>query len=226
LIEFDRVSRRHGAFRLALADVSFSIARGEFVVVRGANGSGKTTLLRLAAALDAPSSGTVRVAGQDLGRLKPSAIPVLRQSMGIVPQDLLLLDDRSVLDNVALSALAAGLSRTESQLRARAAIERCGLDPGDAGRLRPALLGGGDRQRVALARALVNRPVLLLIDEPTSQLDQTQARAVWALIDQFATAGITVLAASRDERDQWPLRARQLRLQNGRLAAPSAMETA
>jgi cell division transport system ATP-binding protein len=221
MIEFDRVSRRHGAFRLALADVSFTVQRGEFVVLRGANGAGKTTLLRLVAALDAPSHGSVRVAGQDLARLRPRAIPVLRQSMGIVPQDLWLLEDRSVLENAMLPALASGLSRSEAASRARAALDRVGLDPVEAARTSPAVLGGGARQRAALARALVNRPALLLADEPTAQLDSVQGAAVLALLEQFAAAGVTVVVASRDERNTWPARVRQLRLVDGRMLAPA-----
>lgn len=222
MVELASVSRRHGAFRLALADISLSVARGEFVVLRGTNGAGKTTLLRLIAALDTPTHGSVRVAGQDLARLKPRAIPVLRRSLGIVPQDLLLLDDRSVLDNVMLPALAAGLPRSEAAVRAQAALGRVGLDAAECARLRPAVLGGGDRQRAALARALVNRPALLLADEPTAQLDTAQAAGVIALLDQFAAAGVTVIVGSRDERAAWPTRARLLALRDGRLLSSMA----
>jgi cell division transport system ATP-binding protein len=223
MVALASVSRRHGAFRLALADVSLTVARGEFVVLRGTHGAGKTTLLRLVAALDAPTDGSVQVAGQDLARLKPRAVAVLRQSLGIVPQDLLLLEDRSVLDNVMLPALAAGLSRGEAATRAQAALGRVGLDAAECARVGPDVLGGGDRQRAALARALVNRPALLLVDEPTAQLDAAQAAAVIALLDQFAAAGVTVLAGSRDERVAWPARARQLLLRDGRLSTPQAL---
>lgn len=222
MVALASVSRRHGAFRLALADVSLTVARGEFVVLRGTHGAGKTTLLRLVAALDAPTEGSVQVAGQDLARLKPRAIAVLRQSLGIVPQDLLLLEDRSVLDNVMLPALAAGLPRSEAAVRAQAALGRVGLDAAECARLRPAVLGGGDRQRAALARALVNRPALLLADEPTAQLDTAQAAAVIALLDQFAAAGVTVIVGSRDERAAWPTRARLLALRDGRLLSSMA----
>jgi len=220
MVEFDRVSRRHGSFRLALADLSFSVARGELVVLHGRNGAGKTTLLRLIAALDAPTDGAVRVAGQDIARLRPRAIPVLRRSMGIVPQDLLLLDDRSVLANVMLPALATGVGRGEATERARAALEKVGLDPAEAARHGPAVLGGGDRQRAALARALVNRPALLLADEPSAQLDADQAAAILRLLAQFAAAGVTVITASRDERPIWPPAIRHLWLRDGRLEAP------
>lgn len=218
LVELDHVSRRHGTFRLALSDLSLQVARGELVVIQGGNGAGKTTLLRLVAALDAPTDGRVHVAGQDVARLRPRAVALLRQSIGFVPQDLWLLDDRSVLANVMLPALAAGLTRREAVARAQAALERVGLDPAESARHGPARLGGGDRQRAALARALVNRPVLLLADEPTAHLDHTQAAAVIALLGQFAAAGVTVLAASRDTRDLWPPAVRRLPLRDGRLA--------
>jgi cell division transport system ATP-binding protein len=218
LVELDHVSRRHGTFRLALSDLSLRVARGELVVLQGGNGAGKTTLLRLIAALDAPTEGRVHVAGQDLARLRPRAVALLRQSIGFVPQDLWLLDDRSVLENVMLPALAAGLARHEAVTRAQAALERVGLDPTEAARHGPARLGGGDRQRAALARALVNRPVLLLADEPTAHLDNPQAAAVTVLLGQFAAAGVTVLVASRDTRDLWPSAARRLLLRDGRLA--------
>jgi cell division transport system ATP-binding protein len=221
LIELDHVSRRHGTFRLALSDLSLQVARGDWLVVQGGNGAGKTTLLRLIAALDAPTDGRVQVAGQDLARLRPRAVALLRQSIGFVPQDLWLLDDRSVLDNVMLPALAAGMARREALARAQAALERVGLDPAEAARHGPAWLGGGDRQRAALARAVVNRPVLLLADEPTAQLEDSQAATVVALLGQFAAAGVTVLVASRDTRDLWPPIVRRLPLRDGRLASPA-----
>ena len=221
MVEFDRVSRRHGSFRLALNDVSFRLARGQCVLLQGPHGAGKTTLLRLVAALDTPSSGRVVVAGRDLATLQPRLRPALRQSMGIVLQEPRLLDDRSVLDNVMLPAQVAGLARAESVARAQAALVRCGFDAAEAGRASPAVLSGGDRVRVALARALVNRPALLLIDEPLAQLDSDAARAVIALLVQFAAAGVSVLVASRDERALWPVGTQRWSLHDGRLELPA-----
>jgi cell division transport system ATP-binding protein len=221
MVEFDRVSRRHGSVRLALNDISFRLARGQFVLLQGPHGAGKSTLLRLVAALDAPSSGRVMVAGRDLATLKPRLRPALRQSMGIVLQEPRLLDDRSVLDNVMLPAQVAGLGRAEATTRAQAALARCGFDAAEAGRASPAVLGGGDRVRVALARALVNRPALLLIDEPVAQLDSDAAHAVIALLAQVAAAGVSVLAASRDERALWPASTQRWSLNDGRLELPA-----
>lgn len=221
MVEFDRVSLRHGSFRLALNEVSFRLGRGQFALLRGAHGAGKTSVLRLVAALDAPGSGRIRVAGCDLATLKPRARAVLRQSMGILPQQPLLLDDRSLLDNVMLPAIVVGLDRAQAQSRARAALARCGLDPQDAERTAPARLAGGERMRAALARALVNRPALLLIDEPLAQLDSDASRAVIALLVQFAAAGVSVLVASRDERALWPVGTQRWSLHDGRLELPA-----
>ncbi len=115
LVQFDGVSRHFGSFRLALADVSFSIARGQFVLLTGPSGAGKSTILQLIAALDLPTSGSVRVAGQDIGRLRPRAVPLLRQSMGIVPQDPMLLDGHGG-GPVGLETLAAGLGEDPATL--------------------------------------------------------------------------------------------------------------
>lgn len=224
MVEFDRVSLRHGSFRLALNEVSFRLGRGQFALLRGAHGAGKTSVLRLVAALDAPGSGRIRVAGCDLATLKPRARAVLRQSMGIVPQQPLLLDDRSLLDNVMLPAIVVGLDRAQAQSRARAALARCGLDPQDAERTAPARLAGGERMRAALARALVNRPALLLIDEPVAQLDDAAAAALVTLLAQFAAAGVSVLAASRDARELWPEAVQRWSLNDGRLELPALVD--
>lgn len=222
MIQCDRLTRRYGAFRLALTEVSFAAARGALAVLSGGNGAGKTTLLRLIAGFDTPSEGLVRIAGQALTDMKPRALARLRQSIGIVPQELLLLDERDVLANVALPARVAGLSAVEAATRARIALARCGLDDPSVLAASPAVLGGGQRQRVALARALVNRPALLLADEPTAQLDAAQAGGIAALLAEFAAAGVTVLITTRDERTPWPAGAAMYRLHEGRLSSVSA----
>lgn len=221
MISFTHVTKRYGAFRLVLSDFNLAVARGEFVALTGASGAGKSTVLRLAAALEAPSAGQVRVGDQDLGRMRRAALPVFRRSIGCVPQDALLLADRSVLANVMLPAYAAGLDRSECERRAHAALERVGANVGLIGALRPPALSGGEQQRVALARALVNKPALLLVDEPTAHLDAEAARTLLALLDHFAASGVSVLLATHDDGLALPRRARRVRLDRGK-----AQETA
>ncbi len=226
MVEFDRVGQRVDALRSAVEEVSFSVRRGEFVLIQGGNGAGKTALLRLAAGLESPTRGRVCVAGQDLARLGARALSLLRQSLGVVPQDLWLLDDRSALANVMLPALACGLTKRAANERARAALARAGLDPDAAERLDTRRAGGGERQRIALARALVNRPALLLVDEPVAHLEAASAAAIVALLAQFAAGGVTVLAASRDERALWPAGVRRVQMRAGRLTTAAAEATA
>lgn len=219
MISFEHVTKRYGSFRLVLSDLSFSVGRGEFVVLSGVSGAGKSTVLRLAAALEAPSAGRVLVGDQDLGRLRASAVPVYRRSLGFVPEDASLLTDRSVLANVMLPAHAAGLGHAECERRARAALERVGADAGLIADMRPQVLSGGEQQRVALARAIVNRPALLLVDEPTAHLDAASAETLMQLLGHFAASGVSVLLASHDEARAVPARARRLRLDRGKVTA-------
>jgi cell division transport system ATP-binding protein len=216
LVSFDRVSKRYGAGRPALDGVSFAVGRSEFLLVTGPSGAGKSTLLRLIAALDPPTTGTIVVGGEDLARIRRRALPLLRRSIGIVMQDLLLLADRSVLDNVALPALASGLAAREARERARAALARVGLDAAVES-ARPDTLSGGEQQRAALARAIVNRPGLVLADEPTAHLDQQSAAKLLQLLEQFVVAGVTVILATHGESLPLPARARVLRLDAGRI---------
>lgn len=216
LVEFDRVSKKYGEFRLALADVSLRAGRSELLVLRGAGGAGKSTLLALAAGRTAPSGGQVRVAGQDLARLKPAELALLRRSMGIVTQELHLLDGDSARDNAALPARLAGARRDEAVQRADAALERVGIDA-ETGARRVEELSASERQRVALARAIVNRPALLLLDQPARGLGQGDIERMVKLLEQFAIAGTCVIVTAHEELPL-PARARELRIDNGRIA--------
>ncbi|MGE5160638.1 MAG: cell division ATP-binding protein FtsE [Betaproteobacteria bacterium] len=216
LVTFDRVSRLYDGGRAALSDATFTVDRGEFVLLAGPSGAGKSTVLRLICGLEAPTSGRVTVAGEDVARMRGRALPFLRRSLGVVLQNLMLLGDRSVLDNVALPALAAGLSHADARERAQAALARAGLDPA-AGRVRPDALSGGEQQRVALARAIVNRPALVLADEPTAHLDAQGAAHLLQLLEQFVIAGVTVLMATHGEAAPLPTRARVLHIESGRI---------
>ena len=211
LVVFDRVAKRHGAATV-LRSLSFSAARSEFVVIAGPAGSGKSTVLRLAAALERPSEGSISVAGSALAGLRGKALLHLRRSMGIVTQPPLLLDDRSVLQNVALPAAAAGMAWGEARERAATALVRSGVATPEHA-LRPSQLSGGAQQRVALARALVNRPALLLLDEPAAQLDVAAGAELMRLLDQFVGSGVTVLmACAHPDAVLLPPRARTIRL--------------
>jgi len=215
LIELVRVRKDFGPARPVLREVSFAVERGQLVVLTGANGAGKSTVLQLIAGWLAPDEGRVAVAGEEPARLRGAALTALRRAIGIVPQELQLLSDRSVLENVMLPALAAGLSRKAARERAGAALQRVGLADGDAP---PARFSAGAQQRAALARAIVNRPAVLLVDEPTAFLDAAAAADLLHLLAEFAQAGVAVLMASHGEPAPLPAAARRLRLSEGRIS--------
>src|SRR5215470_8664511 len=187
-VQLERVSRRYGAFRLALAEITLAIDRSEFVLLIGGSGAGKSTLLRLIGALEPPSSGRVRIGGEDPAHMRPNALAFLRRSIGTVLQEPLLLDRRSVLENVMLPAIASNQTRREAVERARAALSRVRFEDVEA---LPSQLSTGARYRVALARAIVNRPALLLFNDTVSRLDGEAAGIMLHLIEQFTVRGIT-----------------------------------
>jgi cell division transport system ATP-binding protein len=215
-VQLDRATKKYGAFRLALSDVSLRVQRSEFVLVLGGSGAGKSTLLRVAGAMEAPSSGSIRIGGEDPVRMRPRARALLRRSIGLVTQQPIFLDRRSVLENVMLPAIASNQTRTEALSRARAALNRARFE--DANAL-PGELSSGARHRVALARAIVNRPALLLVDDPISHLDPESASHVMQLLEQFAVSGVTVIMAAQREPDRMPARTRILRLDHGVLSS-------
>lgn len=214
-VQLERATKKYGAFRLALSDVSLRIERSEFVLVLGSSGAGKSTLLRLVSAQEAPSSGRVRIGGEDPVRMRPNARAFLRRSIGVVMQEPQLLDRRSVLENVMLPAIASNQTRREAVARARAALNKAHFDDVNAV---PGELSSGARHRVALARAIVNRPALLLLDDPVGHLDTDSAANVLQLLEQFAVSGVTVIMASQREPDRIPARARTVRLDHGVLS--------
>ena len=219
MIEFQNVCRTYHGGIPALRDVTLSIAAGELVFLSGPSGAGKSTLLKLIAGIERPSSGTLTVNGHDIGRLKPSGVPFLRRNLGLIMQQPYLLTDRSILANVMLPLLVTGESKAEADKRARAALDRVGLLD-RAASLSPAL-SGGEQQRVAIARALVNRPQIILADEPTTSLDRESARKVFDAITYFQAAGVTCLIATHD--DQFVDRAnRVIYLRHGQLAGTSS----
>ncbi len=217
MIRFEHVGKTYPGGISALADLSFEAAAGEMLVLAGRSGAGKSTLLKMIPAIERPSSGHVFVAGQNVGALKRPAIPYLRRNLGLIFQDQKLLFDRSVLDNVMLPLAIIGLAPREAERRASAALDKVGLL--DRGKAMPAALSGGEQQRLSIARAIVNRPSLLVADEPTANLDTEYARDIAALLNSFRQVGVTVLVATHDESVFAPYKARRLHLDQGRLVA-------
>lgn len=200
----------------AVRDASFEIATGELVCITGPSGAGKSTLIKLISAIERPTSGTLQVNGHDVTKLGRAALPFLRRTMGIVFQDLKLLMDRNLLENVMLPMQIAGYSPKECAQRARLALDRVGLISRETAM--PVTLSGGEQQRLAIARAVVNRPALLIADEPTGNLDEASANIVFNLLEAFQQAGVTVLVSTHDTQWLARRRPRQLHLQQGILA--------
>lgn len=177
-----------------LENLSFSAFRGEFVLLHGATGSGKTLVLEMLSGLRKPTEGEVIVAGDRINDYNELERRSLRRSMGLLMQGGLLLEDRSVLENVLIPAVVAEESFREARARARIALEKCGLAA--LADLRPHELSAGQRQLAMLARAVVNRPALILADEPAAQLDDRNAQTLIDLLGMFAQAGVTVFLTS------------------------------
>lgn len=216
IIEFEHVSKRYQGVRDALHDISFCLDRGEMAFLTGHSGAGKSSLLRLIALIDRPSSGRIAVYGKDLSKVKRRQIPFLRRNVGIVFQDHCLLNDRSVFHNVALPLIVSGqLDHGEIGRRVRAALDKVGLL--DKEKMNPLRLSGGEQQRVGIARAVVNRPPLLLADEPTGNLDPQLSEEIMTLFQQFNQVGVSVMIASHDLALIARMRKRVLTLKEGRL---------
>jgi cell division transport system ATP-binding protein len=215
LISFSGVVKRYPGGQEALKGVSFTIEQGEFAFIAGHSGAGKSTLLKLIPAIERPSSGAILVNGQNVGAIKRAALPYLRRNLGLVFQDQKLLYDRSVYDNVMLPLAFGELGTREAARRARAALEKVGLLARE--KANPIQLSGGEQQRLAIARAVVNRPSVLIADEPTANLDAESAAAVLDIFAAFNQVGVTVLVATHDEALIERFARRVLRLARGGL---------
>jgi len=217
LISFTAVAKRYPGGHEALKNVSFALEQGQFAFLAGPSGAGKSTLLKLIAAIVRPSAGTVLVNGQNVGALQRAAVPYLRRNLGLVFQDQKLLYDRSVFDNVMLPLAFGELDGREAPRRARAALDKVGLLARE--KASPVQLSGGEQQRLAIARAVVNRPLVLIADEPTANLDAESAAAILEIFTAFNQVGVTVLLATHDEALISRSAKRVLRLDKGSLAA-------
>jgi cell division transport system ATP-binding protein len=215
MLTFDRVSKRYPEGHEALREVSFTIEKDEMVFLTGHSGAGKSTLLKLIMLMERPTRGQVLVDGQNLKGLSRRRIPGLRRNIGVVFQNHQLLFDRSIFDNVALPLHIAGYQSREVGRRVRAALDKVGLL--DREKDLPITLSGGEQQRVGIARAVVNKPQVLLADEPTGNLDPTLSAEIMDLFSQFNQVGVTVLIASHDLALISRLPYRTMTLRDGRM---------
>lgn len=196
MISFNQVSKRYPGGVDILKNVSFEIAKGEMAYLSGHSGAGKSTLLKLIAAAERPNSGYVQVNQQNVSTLKAAALPYLRRNLGIIFQDHKLLFDRNVFDNVELPLQICGLSHKQSAARVRAALDKVGLLNRE--KTNPIALSGGEQQRLCIARAIVNRPSILLADEPTGNLDAEYAAEIMNIFKSFHQVGATLLISTHD----------------------------
>jgi len=197
----------------ALERVSLEIKKGEFVFLVGLSGSGKSTFLRLVLREERPSSGVIHVAGKDLNALADSKVPELRRQVGTVFQDFRLLPNKTVSENVAFTLHVLGYSEKEIAREVPEVLELVGLD--DKADRRPSELSGGEQQRVAIARAYVSRPLILIADEPTGNLDPATSVGIMKLLDRINREGTTVVMATHDSKIVDSMRKRVIELENG-----------
>lgn len=224
MIHFDKVTKRYASGYEALNGVSFHVARGEIAFLTGHSGAGKSTLLKLIALIERATRGQVLIDGVNLAGVERRQIPYMRRRVGMIFQNHKLLYDRTVFDNVALPLVIEGLGHQEIARRVRAALDKVGLLNKE--KLFPIVLSGGEQQRVGIARAVVNKPPLLLADEPTGNLDPELSREIMCLFEQFRQVGVTVLIASHDIELISRMPHRILTLQQGRLLQSAAGATA
>jgi cell division transport system ATP-binding protein len=216
VINFDDVSKQYkNSNTPALDGINLNIEQGEFVFLVGQSGSGKSSLLRLLLKEEKPSSGTVTVDGINVAKLPNRKVPAFRRTMGIVFQDFRLLPGKTVFDNVAFGMEVIGKSKKEIQQRIPALLDLVGLEE-KAHRL-PSELSGGEQQRVALARAFVNRPKLLLADEPTGNLDPSTSVGIMKLLDRINRTGTTIVMATHDVAIVDQMRKRIVQMENGKV---------
>jgi cell division transport system ATP-binding protein len=213
MIRLENVTKSYSADVVALRDASFDVPKGEFVFLVGPSGSGKSTLLRLLNRQDRPEEGAVWVAGRNIVDLPPGRVPQLRRNIGNVFQDFKLLLNKTVFENVAFAQEVIGKPKHVIRQQVPAVLDLVGL-AGKEARF-PHQLSGGEQQRVSIARAFVNRPLILLADEPTGNLDPTTGEGIMRLLDRINKTGTTVLMATHDQRIVNTMRKRVIQLDRG-----------
>lgn len=217
MIEFRQVTKRYDSDHTALRAVNFYLDRGELAFLTGHSGAGKSTLLKLIMVMERPTAGEVIVGGQKLNSLPRRQIPYIRRHIGVVFQNHQLLFDRTVFDNVAMPLEVMGASLEDTGRRVRAALDKVGLLKKE--KMNPMQLSGGEQQRVGIARAVVNKPPVLLADEPTGNLDPELSADIMRLFTQFSQVGVTVLVATHDIALINEMNRRTLTLNQGQLVA-------
>ncbi|GGO71107.1 cell division ATP-binding protein FtsE [Bowmanella pacifica] len=222
MIRFEQVSKTYPGGQQALRQVNFHIAPGEMAFLTGHSGAGKSTLLKLISIMERPTVGRVMINGHDLNRIRRQQIPFIRRDIGMIFQSHQLLMDKSVFDNVALPLIIEGYSHKEVSKRVSAVLDRVGLS--DKSRCLPIALSGGEQQRVGIARAVVNKPPLLLADEPTGNLDPKLSLEIIRLFEDFNQAGVAVLIATHDLGLIARMKYRTLTLKKGQMITDGLTE--
>ncbi len=202
--------------RPALLDITLQIEKGEFVVLLGPSGAGKTTLLKLISCAETPDEGQILVQNRNIARLRPSDVPYLRRTMGLVFQDFKLLPKKNVFENVALPLMVQGATLFEIRKKVTEALKAVGIEQKKDSR--PAMLSAGEQQRVCIARAIVNTPIILLADEPTGNLDDTLAAEIVDLFKAINQRGTTVLIATHNRHVIGQVNGRLVSLNEGKLS--------
>ena len=221
MIRFEKVTKTYaGQGHPALDQISVEVEKGEFVFLVGTSGSGKSTALRLVLRESRPTSGRVYVAGKEINRLASWKVPRLRRQIGTVFQDFRLLQNKNVSENVAFALQVIGKSKSEIRSLVPETLEMVGLE-GKGDRM-PDELSGGEQQRVAVARAFVNRPMILIADEPTGNLDPTTSVGIMKLLDRINRTGTTVVMATHDSSIVDQMRKRVIELDAGRVVRDQA----
>ncbi len=217
MLKFDNVSKRYPETGDVLRSVSFELGYGEIAFLTGHSGAGKSTLLKLIAVMERCTRGQILLDGENLSHAKDKQIPYLRRKMGFIYQDYKLLQDRTVFDNVALPLVIAGFGHQEIVRKVRAVLDKVGLSGKE--KKYPFGLSGGEQQRVGIARAVVNKPPLIIADEPTGNLDPELSAEIMTLFEQFQQVGVTVLIASHDISLITQMNHRVLKLDQGQLVS-------
>lgn len=213
MIKLDRVSKVYGHDTVAVEDVSFDVNKGDFVFLVGPSGSGKSTLLRLMSREEVATEGDVWVAGRNVTEMPPSRVPFLRRSLGNIFQDYKLLLNKTVFENVAFALEVIGKPRHVINEQVPFVLDLVGL--ADKSERFPNQLSGGEQQRVSIARAFVNRPLIMLADEPTGNLDPATSEGIMALLQAINETGTTVVMATHDHRVVNAMRRRVIQLDRG-----------